>query len=433
MRSNPSIPLQGGNVLDNQLKISRAAAMDQQTRASIGNQLSNAGASVGNALAQFSPAGQQVQRNALQRDGMQANADQSQFIAQLLEGVANSPDPARAYGIAVQQAQASGVDIPDGLEAYDPETFQVVRSLYSMPAEKRTALERQYELLMQTQGPDIANQWLLTEGGLIPDANTMFRAETQGSQAPSGFRSAGDGLEAIPGGPADPATIRAQSEARGKRNGITIGPDGTVQIGGPVPLGRAASNQEQKSLATETNLLSRMGSLGEMLGIGPDGRMSTDARDMLTYQSQATDWLANRAEKLGVDVGETQREAIRFRTQFNTTVEQLFNAYRQEITGAAAAVAELERLKKSFLNIDMGPTQLEAAYEQYSSELQRSMRVRNKLIRQGFDPSTEEDGKVFDREFLAGGDDTPEERFAELMAGGADEETAYNTMRQEGY
>ena len=38
-----------------------------------------------------------------------------------------------------------------------------------------------------------------------------------------------------------------------------------------------------------------------------------------------------------------------------TQIGQLFNAYRQEITGAAAAIKELERLKKDYMNEDRGP------------------------------------------------------------------------------
>ncbi|MEM6623663.1 MAG: hypothetical protein AAF674_15645 [Pseudomonadota bacterium] len=253
----------------------------------------------------------------------------------------------------------------------------------------------------------------------------------QTRQPPAGYRFAdGGALEYIPGGPADPAVRQAQ-----RGNGITIGPDGTVQIGGNPQgqLGRSARNQEEKALATETNLLSRMSGLGELVGIGPDGRMSTEARDMLTYQSQAEDWFTRQAEKLGVEPSEVQRQAVGRRAQFNTTVEQLFNAYRQEITGAAAAVQELERLKKSFINIDMSPSQFEAAYAQYMGELQRSMRVRNKLIRQGFDPSTQQGGATFDREFLLGGDDDPAQRFSELVAGGLSEDDAYARLIQEGY
>lgn len=371
-------------------------------------------------------AGQKAQRNVF--DMRQEQTERKEAMLQrVARGVVNSPDPARAWGPALQAVQQAGYSIEGLPQEYNQQADLLAR-MYAADPVDRTEFER----LAETLTPDEFQKAARIKLGLEPDADTVFTAENRApARPPTGYRYTNDGqLEFVPGGPADPEVKAAQ-----RGNGITIGPDGTVQIGGNPQgqLGRSARNQEEKALATETNLLSRMSGLGELVGIGPDGRMSPEARDMLTYQSQAEDWFTRQAEKLGVEPSEVQRQAVGRRAQFNTTVEQLFNAYRQEITGAAAAVQELERLKKSFINIDMSPSQFEAAYAQFMGELQRSMRVRNKLIRQGFDPSTQQGGETFDREFLLGGDDDPAQRFAELMAGGLSEDDAYARMIEEGY
>ena len=215
------------------------------------------------------------------------------------------------------------------------------------------------------------------------------------------------------------------------QGGVTIERGGAVGGGG---FGRKVNNELEAKYADSYDLHTRLDRVGEIAGIDPQtGRMSEDAARMLTYEGQAEDWLATQAEKLGREPSDLQREAIQLRTRFTTSVEQLFNAYRKEITGAAAAVQELERLKKSFINVDMSPTQFEAAYSEYRGELQRAMRISAKLRRDGVDPKSKEGGDLMDRLYLGGADDSASDRFGELAASGMDEEEIYSTLIREGY
>ena len=228
------------------------------------------------------------------------------------------------------------------------------------------------------------------------------------------------------------------SQAKQKSTRFVSDGDGGFEFydgpNGGAPFGKKVVNQLETDFANSATLLTRMDRIGGLAGIDPEtGRRSEDAARMLTYRGQGEDWLATVAEKAGVPPSEAQRQAIELRTRFTTSVEQLFNAYRKEITGAAAAVQALERLKKSFLTVDMSPAQFEAAYSEYRRELMRAMRVSVMLRRQGIDPRSGQGGDAFDRAFLGGMDDNWERRGEELEANGVGGAEILETLRREGY
>lgn len=129
------------------------------------------------------------------------------------------------------------------------------------------------------------------------------------------------------------------------------------------------------------------------------------------------DYLNLPLEKLPGLSEDDKKKFLGQRTEFVTRTEQLFNLYRKEITGAAAAIQELDRLKKSMLNVDMTPMEFEHAYNAFEKELKRTIRLRNKFMRQGFDVrDPESGGKEFDSAMLSGNDDDPDARGAELEA-----------------
>lgn len=86
-------------------------------------------------------------------------------------------------------------------------------------------------------------------------------------------------------------------------------------------------------------------------------------------------------------------------TRFTQQIEQVFNAYRKEITGAAAAVAELDRLKKAVLNADNSPPEFEAALNLFEETLQEGIQIKRELLRKGIRVGSPEFGQEFDREF----------------------------------
>lgn len=69
-------------------------------------------------------------------------------------------------------------------------------------------------------------------------------------------------------------------------------------------------------------------------------------------------------------------------TKYLNSVEQFFNEYKHEITGAAAAEKEIKQIRKSFLNGDMSPSQFQGALDQllvkYTSEAEFNKNILNK-------------------------------------------------------
>ena len=64
-------------------------------------------------------------------------------------------------------------------------------------------------------------------------------------------------------------------------------------------------------------------------------------------------------------------------------IDMLFNQYRKEITGAAAAVQELERLEKSYLNSKRGPEATKAMLNELKRIGRRGYETKKRTLREG--------------------------------------------------
>ena len=71
------------------------------------------------------------------------------------------------------------------------------------------------------------------------------------------------------------------------------------------------------------------------------------------------------------------------RTVAAAQIDMLFNQYRKEITGAAAAVQELERLKKSYLNTERGPEATEAMLNELKRIGRQGYETKKRNLREG--------------------------------------------------
>lgn len=196
----------------------------------------------------------------------------------------------------------------------------------------------------------------------------------------------------------------------------------SVMVEGKQPLTKASQNVAQKEVMNMQDMLGRTNTLIDQFN-----------RDYLTYGGKLRAYTSKEAEKLGLRLSKKDSEFLGKRRVFIQGVERMFNVYRQEITGAAASVAELDRLKQSMLNADMSPTEFEAAAKSYLSELQRGIRLRNKFLREGIDVSDETGGKLYDRQFMTGMDDNIDVRGAELEQQGLSEQEIIEQLRSEGY
>jgi len=77
-------------------------------------------------------------------------------------------------------------------------------------------------------------------------------------------------------------------------------------------------------------------------------------------------------------------------TYFNS-VQQFFNDYRKEITGAAAAEKELARLEASFINKDLSASQFKGALDQLVGKYTSEAEFNKNVLRQGLDTAPRDD------------------------------------------
>ncbi len=213
-----------------------------------------------------------------------------------------------------------------------------------------------------------------------------------------------------------------------KQQGLFVrtGPDGTVisTNGQPenVPLTKSVTTGIQKEIAGLEETFSRV--------------MDIDQRynpSFMTFQGKLGAYLSELKDKAAMDMSDDERKFLKDFTKFRTMVNRDFNAYRKEITGAAASVQELESLKKATIAEDQSPAQFEANMEVYKEELLRAMRIKRRLLREGISVGSREFGDAMDRLYLNGHDDDGETRLAELQEQGFDETAAIDRLIEEGY
>ncbi len=241
----------------------------------------------------------------------------------------------------------------------------------------------------------------------------------------------------------------AQAPVAERSNGSVTLADGTrIDLGGtrPASIGSGGADDpleagERQGLTKTTTNKVQQAAISQQERIGRIQQIRAAFKpEFLTYQGRAEGAIANAFDKANLS-GPEQKEFIRERTEFQQLVEQEFNQYRKEITGAAAAVAELDRLKKAFINLDMGPTAFDTALSLYEREQMRGLRIKRRLLREGVAVGDDAFGEQFDDLFIGGADDNIEIRGAELeqqfIDDGATEEEAFQQaaaqLRSEGY
>lgn len=181
-----------------------------------------------------------------------------------------------------------------------------------------------------------------------------------------------------------------------KGTSLTVGPGGQIQFtqggysipGQTAPATSSTQTDLQKNIISTADQLSRLGQIKDDY-----------QRDFLTYQGKFKTLTSRVLDKANLaDSG--QVKFLQQQTKFKNGVEQLFNQYRKEITGAAASVQELDRLKESMLNADMSPAEFEAAYEQFQSLISRSVQLKQQFLSQGV--PINEIGQRIDEELFSG-------------------------------
>jgi len=162
-----------------------------------------------------------------------------------------------------------------------------------------------------------------------------------------------------------------------------VQPDGTIvrMQGATTPV----KTETQKSLISKEDTLKQFDKIGKEYD-----------PDYFTYANQAGAKLSKEAEKTrgipgiaqgaealaSLTTGMSKEDRSKFlekRAAYLNNVDQVFNAYRKEITGAAAGEKEIERIRASFLNGEMSPSEfkgsLEQIVEKYKSQADQAKQV----------------------------------------------------------
>ena len=71
------------------------------------------------------------------------------------------------------------------------------------------------------------------------------------------------------------------------------------------------------------------------------------------------------------------------RNLFTSGVNRFFSRYRIEVTGAQAAIAELDLLRKETLSTDLGPTEFTLLFNQFLDKAEEGLEQHRKLLREG--------------------------------------------------
>ena len=102
---------------------------------------------------------------------------------------------------------------------------------------------------------------------------------------------------------------------------------------------------------------------------------------LFNFWTQTGAELLAKSERFGNTLDAKERNLVNKYTLMRTQVVQVFNAYRKEITGAAASNQELERLEKGFIHMKLSPSEMKIALDGLRS-VPRQQMLFTKLLQE---------------------------------------------------
>lgn len=326
----------------------------------------------------------------IQAEKQRYNTEQSDFLQQALLGNKSAltqlaPEKVALYSALSKQPERKTIKAADGFTYYQDTGERVLPNVQAKPE----ALKQPFQAV---------------------DVNGMpgFYQMTQ-----NGPQRMGD-IMPIPKSP----TVFEQT-----------GPNGTTRVSfGGTPGKSDGGLDKSNKRNAEAEIMSAMKSLDRLDSISRNYDPS-----YLTYSGQIQDWFSRTKEKFGGELDPASKQRVVQKRKFTQAVNTEFNAYRKLITGAAAAVQELEALKKAMLADDLSPTEFESAYSTYREELKRTVRINRMLIREGIMPGTDAHAARVNEMWVNRVDDDPMARGEELEQSGLNDSEVIEKLKAEGY
>lgn len=140
----------------------------------------------------------------------------------------------------------------------------------------------------------------------------------------------------------------------------------------------------QMDIAYSLEQLARVKAVGESF-----------SKDYLTWYGRAKGTGLRLMSFAGVELSPEQKQFLQGKRVFIEGVEQLFNIYRKDITGAQAVMKELTMLRDSILNKNLAPDEFDASYRRFIEDGERALVIKMDLLEKGF--SKEQIGKEIDK------------------------------------
>ncbi len=177
-------------------------------------------------------------------------------------------------------------------------------------------------------------------------------------------------------GPDGKLLYRNPFKPEGQGNVTYVGPNGETYIGPAGAMPTTFGTKGNNALDAKT--------IGAIEALGNLRRVAQSYQPgYLTYYGKGKKAALNFADKLGFDIGKDGAAFLGGAEQFKNSVDQFFNAYRSEITGAAASDKELQRLKTTMINSDMGDTQFQYSFQAITQAMQQNLALYTRLKAQG--------------------------------------------------
>ena len=219
------------------------------------------------------------------------------------------------------------------------------------------------------------------------------------------------------------------TEAQKSGLAVNVGPDGSISIASgnrdmPVNVKPTKSVESgvQKDAISDMDAIQRI-----------DKIMDQYDPAFLTLKGRGQNYVAGIADKAGLSSA-AQKSLIRRRRKFSESVGREFNAYKKQITGAAASVQEIEGIKQTIMNMDQGPTEFEASVSNYLDTRKRGLRLKRRILREGIRVDDDKAfGRRHDQLWLGGEDDSAMTRGQELQAEGKSDSEIKQILVNEGY
>lgn len=232
-----------------------------------------------------------------------------------------------AVGESMQMPPAQVADASGGMPQGQPATLlppgDVMKSLFRNPNTREFAMglaQAAQKVRANANDPMAALEYKTAALNLIKAQRGI---DNEG--VPAGYRRSANGLEAIPGGPADPGNPLNTKKVT-PSNGITVAPDGTVTIGG----GQKMTEGQSKDITYYTS--------------------GTDANVTLSdLEGQLTDWTQENVGMIPLGLGNYFRDP-KFQ-QAKVAADRFLASILRKETGAAVTEKEFEYYGGMFLPV----------------------------------------------------------------------------------